>query len=63
VERITEGGPVVPDLSPSPKGTAALVRSIVTAEHTTIGIEQEHVECPDCGRPGEPPVEEHGPVG
>lgn len=63
VERIAEGGPAAPDLSPSPKGTAALVRSTVTAENTTIGIEQQHAECPDCGRPGEPPVEEHGPVG
>lgn len=62
VERITEGGPVIPDLSPSPKGMAALVRSIVTAEHTSINIEQEHNECPDCGRPGEPPIEEHGPI-
>jgi hypothetical protein len=63
VERVTEGGPAVPDLSPSPKGMAALVHSIVTAENTTIGIEREHLECPDCGRPGEPPIEEHGPVG
>jgi hypothetical protein len=62
VERITEGGPTVPDLSPSPKDTAALVHSIVTAENTTIGIEQQHIECPDCGRPGEPHIEEHGPV-
>jgi hypothetical protein len=62
VERMTEGGPTIPDLSPSPKGMAALVRSIVTAENTSIGIEQEHAECPDCERSGEPPVEEHGPI-
>lgn len=62
VERLSEGNPAVPDLSPSPKNMAALVRSIVTAEHTTIGIEQEHIECPDCGRPGEPRIEEHGPI-
>lgn len=62
VERIAEGSLTVPDLSPAPKGIAALIRSIVTAEHTTIDIEQEHIECPDCGRPGEPHIEEHGPI-